>query len=646
MGASDPRIALRKYSAQKLRAYREGILQSHTDARAIYLNSDGSSEALQSFFNATQNYAELKGVQTNLFKCFLPQSWMISDEQGVASLLHPEGVYQESTGGDLRSEIYRRLRTHFQFQNETKLFPEVDHHTLFSVNIYGPVADEIAFDHIANLFIPETVDECYAHDGDDPIPSLKDAHGSWETAGHLRRIVRVRSKDLELFSQLLGTEKTILYQAKLPAIHSIDIIAILQKLSAVCRRLGDLRKEFFCTSMFHETNAQSAGTIARSTRFPTHAGELILSGPHFSISTPLNKTPRTICRLNSDYDPIDVTVIPDKYMPRTNYVPGCDYHKYYRGMPTVPWQSQPGSFDRRSIAHYFRAVHRRMTHPAAERSLISAIFPARVGHVNTCYGIAFSRNQLLAEFLCLCSSIPIDFFVKTIAATDIVNDIIGLIPFPRIPPTERQYLSIRVLGMNCLTKYYARLWHELWDVKFTEDKWTKIDRRLHNSYFRNLKDQWARNSALRSDLERRQALIEIDVLVSRVLGLTLGELITMYRIQFPVMRQYERDTWYDAKGRIVFTVSKGLPGVGLPRKSIKGDSSYSLVTRHGSEERIALGWEDIQQLDEGTVIREVSDDTLPGGPVQRTIEYHAPFDRCDRETDYRIAWEEFERRLR
>ena len=103
--------------------------------------------------------------------------------------------------------------------------------------------------------------------------------------------------------------------------------------------------------------------------------------------------------------------------------------------------------------------------------------------------------------------------------------------------------------------------------------------------------------------------------------------------------------WYDAKGRIVFTESKGLPGVGLPRNSIKGDSSYGLVTRHGSEERISLGWEDIQQLAEGTVTREVSDDTLPGGPVSRTIEYHAPFDRCDRESDYRIAWEEFERRL-
>ena len=112
------------------------------------------------------------------------------------------------------------------------------------------------------------------------------------------------------------------------------------------------------------------------------------------------------------------------------------------------------------------------------------------------------------------------------------------------------------------------------------------------------------------------------------------------------MQEYEHDTWFDANGRIVFTASKGLPSVGLPRMALRDDTRYGLITPSTREEHIALGWEDVQHLREGTVTREILDDTQPGGPARRVIEYHAPFDRCDRESDYRIAWSEFERRLR
>ena len=31
----------------------------------------------------------------------------------------------------------------------------------------------------------------------------------------------------------------------------------------------------------------------------------------------------------------------------------------------------------------------------------------------------------------------------------------------------------------------------------------------------------------------------------------------------------------------------------------------------------------------------------PGGPRERVITYYAPFDKCDREKDYALAWENF-----
>ena len=42
-----------------------------------------------------------------------------------------------------------------------------------------------------------------------------------------------------------------------------------------------------------------------------------------------------------------------------------------------------------------------------------------------------------------------------------------------------------------------------------------------------------------------------------------------------------------------------------------------------------------------TYRKTYTDDTQPGGPVERNIEYVAPFDRCDREEDYETAWKFF-----
>ena len=78
--------------------------------------------------------------------------------------------------------------------------------------------------------------------------------------------------------------------------------------------------------------------------------------------------------------------------------------------------------------------------------------------------------------------------------------------------------------------------------------------------------QWSRHTAIRSDFARRLALVEIDVLVAQALALTIDQLIEMYRTQFHVLDENERGTWYDMKGRIVWTCSKGLTGIGF-RKS-------------------------------------------------------------------------------
>ena len=92
-----------------------------------------ATEAMQGFVTATQNYPLLKGQQSNLYKCFLPLAWSVTGPYGVVGLLHPEGVYDDPKAAVFRTALYPRLRAHFQFINERRLFPEVHHHTTFSI---------------------------------------------------------------------------------------------------------------------------------------------------------------------------------------------------------------------------------------------------------------------------------------------------------------------------------------------------------------------------------------------------------------------------------------------------------------------------------------------------------------------------------
>src|SRR5690606_33240227 len=109
----------------------------------------------------------------------------------------------------------------------------------------------------------------------------------------------------------------------------------------------------------------------------------------------------------------------------------------------------------------------------------------------------------------------------------------------------------------------APLWEESFQEDFKQETWSIEDARL--KAFSSLTKAWSWDTPLRNYFERRMALVEIDVIAAMALNLSLEELILMYNIQFPVLQQNEDDTWYDTKGNIVFTCSKGLVGVGLDR---------------------------------------------------------------------------------
>ena len=64
---------------------------------------------------------------------------------------------------------------------------------------------------------------------------------------------------------------------------------------------------------------------------------------------------------------------------------------------------------------------------------------------------------------------------------------------------------------------------------------------------------------------------------------------------------------------------RAFPASASPRKAVKGDTCYGLRTR--TETRTdPLGWEDVGDLNAGVIFRRITDDTLPGGSIERTIE--------------------------
>lgn len=644
LGDFEPEFVLRKLSASKLVTLREQTFNHIPELEAAWRSEYEGCEGMQNFLNAQQNYPVLRGVQTNLYKCFLPQAWRLGAEKGVAGFLHPEGIYDDPKGGQLRAAVYPRLRAHFQFQNQHMLFP-IGHRVKYSINIYTASSNEsVSFINIANLFSAKTIELCLAHDGSGEVGGIKDDEtGAWNEDGHQSRVLTVGMERLSLFASLYDEEGTPALEARLPALHAEPLISVLEKFAKQPKRLGDLQGQYLSLEMWHETNQQSDGTIERQTQYPKDATQWILSGPHFYVGTPLYKSPREICTEKGHYDCLDLLTLPDDYLPRTNYIPACDAQEYAKRTPRVTW-TEPGEEEPRKVTDYYRFVNRRMFGGSSERSFISAILPKGFANINTCVATAFESNNVLVNFTGLSHSIVYDFILKSTGKSDLYGAQLGGFVY-----TEVDGVKIRTLLLNSLSNDYADLWQSCYTLDFNMQRWSRNLPQLPQYFFAHLTPEWKRNCALRTDYTRRQALVEIDVLVAQALGLTLEELLTIYRVQFPVMRQYEADTWYDQIGRIIFTPSKGLVGVGLPRTARKADlkngfrfSVDSPDWKGGDGEELAIGWDDVKHLQTGTVSVTFDDYTRNDEGERRTVTWQAPFIKPDREDDYKVAWAFFE----
>ena len=514
-------------------------------------------------------------------------------------LLHPEGVYDDPSGQLLRKEIYTKLQYHFHFRNSLMLFQEIKDQKQYSVNIYRGNATAVSFDSIHLLLHPATIDDCYIPN-ESNFPLLKktvDGKVVWNLKGHNARIVHFDEETLILINSVFDSESNI-HGTKLVALYSNRIISALRKLNLFTEKVSG--KKPMITVGWDETNDVNKGKIIRNTKFPNvNELEMVYSGPHIFNSTTFYKTPREKCIEKADYDVLQLVDIDEGYLPRTNYVV----------------QTEEVSNDNLKWINSWKLGFRKMLNQTADRTLNCGILIKKSSHINGVISAGFHLNEDLIELTALTSSIILDFYLKCTGKGNLYQDTINNFPLG-VDTKYKPTLFNRTLQLNSLNKYYASLWQENFQDAFTQDQWSKPDARL--KAFNTLTQEWQWSTPLRNWYERRQALVEIDVITAMALGLTLEELILIYNVQFPVLQQNEDDTWYDTKGNIVFTCSKGLVGVGVDRPV----------------------WEQIRHLKAG----ETYEHTITKSELykDKKVTYHAPFDKCDRVEDYKTAWWHFE----
>ncbi len=611
MGDFEPIYVLRSLSAPQLRELREEVLKKQSALRQTYLNEYCEAAGTQNYLNSRQNYPLLQGIQSNLFKCFIARGMELSGASGLVAFIHDDGIFDDPKGQLLRKSLYPRLSYRFQFENEWPLFEGLNDHgrMRFEVTIFGAPKKITSFISISNLYLPSTIDTSIDHDGSGQCGGIKTEDGEWNVVGHRCRLIAVTDPILCIFATLYDGPGTPALEARLPNLHSSEILGTLNKIAEFPNHLGSLEGHYDNTVMWDETNRVKDGTIRRETRFPARPGEWIVSGPHIYVANPLFKTPQTVCKEPNDYDLIDLTAIPVDYLPRTNYVPSCNSETYIIRTPRVSWG------ERQLFTQCYLVAARRRLNQSQERTYLPAILPKGAGHVHPVLSLAFEQTRDLATFAGVAASLVSDFFVKTTGRSDLYESVLRLLPLPH-ESVER--LQVRALLLNCLSVHYSDLWRSCWLPEYTQQCWSKQDQRLSNQRFRALRPEWEWQTPLRSDYERRQALVEIDVLAAQAIGLTLNELLAIYRIQFPVLRRNENNTFYDRCGRIIY---------------LDGDTLYGLSTGE---------WKKVRSMTSGSVRRTFKDDTKTEGPCERAIEYLAPFGRCDREQDYATAWKFFE----
>lgn len=532
----DPWWQLTDKPAETFKRQKLNETLAGTDALTAFLNERAEQSGATENLGSGVDRPVLAGLRTDLYRCFMERVWRSMNSNSVAGMIHPESHFTELRANGLRKATYRRLRRHWQFRNEKRLF-EIHNAKEYGVHIYGNDS-KVRFIQGSSLFHPDTVVRSLHHDASGDVPGVKDNDGNWDLRPHASRIVEVDDSQLSTWAALIDEANTPPGEARLLYPVNRASAEVLGKIAAA-PRLGDI--DFEWTSGWNETTDRRLGQFESRSAVASRWDDVILQGPHLTVATPLNQQPNASMRSNKDYSLIDLDEISERFIPRTNYQVAKPYEQYIA--PYQKWQDQPSS-------RFFRLAWREMCDVATVRTLHAAIIPPLPTHLYTMYSIGAITHSDLAVAAGIQASLVSDFLIKVSSSGHINSGNFAKLPHVRNHPLESA-LIVRALRLNCLVRPYAPLWEDLYDLAWQQDSWvtgTGVDY-SGRAPLGDVSPEWEWATPLRRAADRRQALVEIDAIVAVMLGITARELLTIYRTQFPVLQKYEREALYDATGR-------------------------------------------------------------------------------------------------
>ena len=583
-----------KPSEEARNAKREETL-ALPGVRDLVINGTTDVVVAMEYLGSAQAYPLLAGLQPDLYRCFMEQTWEHSSGHGVITLIHPETHFTDQKAGLLREHTYLRLRRHWQFINELMLY-DIDHHVRYGVHAYGSPTSA-NFIMASSLYHPDTVERSLKHDGSGDEAGLKDPEGNWDIRPHRKRIINVTDETLSVWHAIMEDDSVPMRQTRMVYTVNSTAAEVLATLSHQ-PRVGALDLQF--SEGWHESRDRKKGYFESRWGVPQSWNDVILQGPHLYVATPMYKSPNLSMKHNQDWSATDFEALARDKIPATSYKPAGSRARYDANY--THWKGL-------SARDFYRVTWRAMAANTGERTLIPALIPPGATHVHPVYSAGLPHENI--ELLCVTcgtlSSLIADFAVRSAPKSAISMATINRLSLMQSHPLQTALIT-RTLRLNCVTNAYSDLWRAVYRDEFTMDVWVSGRQRANRPLLGDVGPEWTATIPLRIAEDRRQALVEIDALVALMLGVTADQLGTIYRTQFAVLYGYDHNSYvYDAKGRLV-------PNEVLSVWRKKGDAI-------SGAERTATN------------------------QAERTYIYELPFTLLDREVDMRTAYAEFERRL-